>query len=168
MFFTRRHALMVALAMLPSLAGAQNRPIPPTPPAVPGAASASSGAAPSMVTFVLVPSLEVDTAGAIILRRATRAPQNIILVSPATTPADLVDALAILRRSRQSKGDSLAVDMKAIIQRGNDAAARRSRNYDVAVRNLERLKIALARPVAGVGQYPAVTVRLPQLRREGA
>lgn len=162
MSIDKKQVLIVALAMFPSLAGAQSPPQSSSSSAAPSAVAP----APHTVTFVLVPSLEVDTAGTIILRRAVRAPQNVILVSEKTTPADVVEAIAMLNRSRRSRGDSLTTDMKAITRRGNDAIARSSRSYDSAVRNLERLRIALAIPVDGVGTFPAVTATLPPARRE--
>ena len=158
---TTLQGLILAIAALPSLAAAQNASRPVATPAVPDAVE---GASVRTVTFVLVPTLEVDTAGAIVLRRATRGPQNVILVSPRTTPADVVTALSMLNRSRRSKGDSLALDMKAIVQRGSEAAARRSRNYEQAELSLQRLRMAHPRAIAGVGRYPAVTLTLSPAR----
>ena len=147
--------LTAALVALPPLLQAQ---APSRGGRAPEAIADSTSA--NTVTFVLVQSLGVDTAGAIVVRRPTHRPQNIILVTRATTAADLVTAVAILDRSRRAKGDSLSLEMRAIIPRANDASSRRSRNYGQAEANLASLRAAGARRIPGVGTYPAVTATL--------
>ena len=159
MSITKCFMLIAALALLAPGVGAQRADASSRPTSVgPGVGGTNT------VTFVLVPSLRVDSAAAIVVRRAAHAPQNIVLVTRETQAADLVAALTMLNRSRRSKGDSLTLEMRALIPRANEHQASRSRNYQMAVTNLERLRTAHARPVAGVGTFPAVTATLSSVR----
>lgn len=143
----------------------------------------------SSVTLVLVPSLPpgAEEARAVIMRRARQNPQNVILVTSATTAADLTQAVAALFNSRRGQGDDIDRDMLARIApahvapretpSGSLAVDRDSvppastprstkpRNLVEAERQLSMLRTAPRVTVEGVGSHPARVVRLGRLRQ---
>ena len=145
--------------------------------------------ATSSVTLMLVPSLPsgAEEARAVIFRRARQNPQNVILVTRATTASDLNAAIAALFNSRRGQGDVIERDMMARIApaaavpretaAGSLAPARDSaeprsaprpstrRNIVEAERQLSMLRTAPTTHVEGVGSYPARVVRLARLRQ---
>ena len=164
----------------------------PSVPAVPDDRSparqnpARTARGTSSVTLVLVPSLPpgAEDARAVILRRARTNPQNVILVTSATTAADLTQAVAALFNSRHKQGDDIGSDMMARVAPAGaressrrlapasdsgavTSAPRRSerRNPDEAARQLAMLRTAPATHVEDVGTYPARVVRLGRLRQ---
>lgn len=150
--------------------------------------------AASSVTLVLVPSLppDADGASAVIMRRASTNPQNVILVTSATTAADLTTAVAALFNSRRKQGDAIDRDLLALVAPAavpaanappaevtdarqlaawDSTSARRphqapkSRSVAEAERQLAMLRTAPSVDVAGVGTYPARVVKLGRLRQ---
>ena len=56
-----------------------------------------------------------------ILRDPAATPQNYILVTEATTAADLAKAIALLQRARRTTGDALDRGMRAYITAADPA-----------------------------------------------
>jgi len=139
----------------------------------------------SSVTLVLVPSLPdgAEDARAVVFRRARQNPQNVILVTSATTAADLTHAVAALFNSRRGQGDEIDRDLMARIAPAGVAPARAlptaqdsaaagaapptppRRNVVEAERQLSMLRTAPVMYVDGVGAYPVRVVRLGRLRQ---
>lgn len=159
-----RTPLIRALALLCAVFAATSEAQQPsrTPPP-PSPARTKVFVAVPTVTLVLVNSLDVDSARAMLFRRALPARgENIILVTEATTPADLVKAIAILNSSRRSWGDVLQQERRAFVTKGNGRAAAKDRNFRRASSDLQRLRTAPVSQVKGVGSHRAVTSSLPR------
>ncbi len=154
--------------------------------AAPAAASAQSATAvtksrrwadPQVATLMLVDDLGRADARAVVIRRPGDMPNNIILVTRATTAADLATAATALIQSRHSRGDVVEREIRALIgaapkgTRPGDAKPRgdnpspvprhsSSPSEGLAARDLQRLRRAPAFSIAGIGRGPALVIRM--------
>ena len=116
---------------------------------------------PAIATVVLVDSLAVADARAIVIRRGGSAPNNIILVTRTTTPTELSKAVVALDFSRRNQGDKVDREMRTIIRASAETpAARPTRNDQRAARDLRRLENAPPFSIAGVARGPAIVIRM--------
>lgn len=114
---------------------------------------------PTLVTVMLVPSLDPPEAHAVVIRRAHGTPANLILVTPRTTPADLSHAVSALMLSRQHHGEQVARDMRAVIAPAT-THARGTVNARRAAEDLRTLATGPTTRVPGVGAGRAIQVRM--------
>src|SRR5687768_3579673 len=70
---------------------------------------------PNIATLMLVESLGYAGARAVVVRRPGEMPNNIILVTRATTPADLANAASALIISRRNRGERVDREIRALI-----------------------------------------------------
>jgi hypothetical protein len=139
---------------------------------------------PGIATLMLVESLGYADARAVVVRRPGDAPNNIILVTRATTPADLAHAASALITSRRSRGDNVDREIRALIgappvdgvpvpdgRRPEVATAKRaagappSRSEQRAAADLARLGAAPVFTIPGVGRGPALVIRMSDAQR---
>lgn len=114
----------------------------------------------SYVVIALVPTLERSDTRALIVREPDARPQNYILVTEQTTPADLAKAIALLQRARRVTGDVLARGMRAHITPADPGQGRGSANLSRAAADLRRLPAADPYLVPGFGELPGLIARL--------
>ena len=160
--------LITVLVMLtPADAGSQSAPT---------AAKSRSWSDPRIATLMLVEDLGPTDARAVVIRRPGELPNNIILVTRSTTPADLATAASALIHSHQSRGAAVDREIRALIgatpvgappaggKKGGAATAgsRRSAGPSVALAasDLERLLRAPEFSIAGIGHGPALVIRM--------
>lgn len=128
---------------------------------------------PAIATLVLVDSLAGPNARAVVIRRPGGLPNNIILVTRATSAADLAKAVTALAFSRRNKGDSVEREMRTTIvastppaASGNHrssappTAAKPTRDERRAEADLRRLPLAPAFTIAGIARGPAIMIRM--------
>ena len=106
------------------------------------------------VAIVLVDAMPIENAKAIVIRRKTMVPENIVLVTKETVPVDLANAMAVLARSRKNKGDRVSDDMVAPI--APSKSAKRPKDYLQATKDLKDIRTAGARFIEGVGPAPVI------------
>ena len=123
---------------------------------------------PDIATLMLVDSLERPTARAMVIRRPGELPNNIILVTRATTPADLARAVSALIGSRISKGDRVDREIRAFIAPVSESNHKPTRDHLRAAGDLRRLERAPGFAIAGLATGPAVVIRLRPLPSRGA
>jgi len=142
-----------------------------------------SWADPSIATLMLVDDLGGSDARAVVIRRPGEMPNNIILVTRATTAAELADAVTALITSRRNRGDQVDREMRALIgatpvgtppasvKRGvanagaTKRAATRSPSEGLAANDLKRLRAAPDFAIAGIGHGPALVIRMKDKAR---
>ena len=115
---------------------------------------------PAIATLLLVDSLGAPDARAIVIRRPGDLPNNIILVTRETQPAELATAVAAIIASRRARGDRVDREMRTIV-RAVDMKKRKSSPDDSRARSdLHRLQLAPTFEIAGIGRGPALVIRM--------
>ena len=134
---------------------------------------------PAIATLMLVEDLGHAEARAVVIRRPGDMPNNIILVTRSTTPADLATAVSALIASRRNRGDQVDREIRALIgatpvgpppARATRSAAdsggtgraraRPSPSAALAASDLARLRAAPAFAIPGIGHGPALVIRM--------
>ena len=115
---------------------------------------------PDIATLVLVDSIEYPSARALVIRRPGPLPNNIILVTSATTARELAHAVGALMGSRRSKGDTVDREMRAIVRPLTAGGRKSSRDDARAAADLERVQRAPAFTIPGVATGPAIVIRM--------
>ena len=153
-FFTSSHAFRIAISivlLLPFDAAAQSSPRDPI---------ISRWSDPAIATVVLVDTLPGPEARAIVIRRGGDAPNNIILVTRSTSPADLSRAVTALAFSRRSKGDRVDREMRTTITASANVTSKPTSDERRAARDLHRLKVAPDFSIQGIARGPAIAIRM--------
>ena len=127
------------------------------------ASTAAAAADPNVATVVRVASLGSVTARAVVIRRPGPAPQNLILVTAATTAPDLAKAVGQLMQSRRRSGATVVREQRAYITPA--APNRQSADVRRAAFHLRRLARARDYTVPGIGVARALSVRLAEVAR---
>jgi hypothetical protein len=160
--------LITALVMLtPTIARSQ---------ATAAAANSRSWSDPRITTLMLVDDLGPTDARAVVIRRPGELPNNIILVTRSTTPADLATAASALIHSHRSRGAVVDREIRALIGatpvgtppgggRKGGAATPGTKgsagpSVALAASDLQRLRRAPEFSIAGVGHGPALVIRM--------
>jgi hypothetical protein len=131
---------------------------------------------PRIATLVLVEDLGQPGAHAVVVRRPGELPNNIILVTRSTTPAELATAATALINSLRNRGDKVEREMRAFIgaipvgapppvaraATGSDSGrpAARTRSERLAASDLARLRRAPEFTIPGVARGPALVIRM--------
>ena len=142
----------------------------------PASAQSRSWSDPRIATLMLVEDLGPTDARAVVIRRPGELPNNIILVTRSTTPAELATAASALIHSHRNRGSVVDREIRALIgatpigappagAKKNGAASggtRRSAGPSVALAasDLQRLRRAPEFSIAGVGHGPALVIRM--------
>ena len=112
-----------------------------------------------VVTAVLMDEMPVAGARAVVLRRVTTHPRNVILLPRGrATPADLSDAIATVFGLREAHGDLPFADARVVVPPRK--SPRRARPSVYMEQRLDALTRVPRRTVAGVGDVPAIDIRL--------
>ncbi len=114
-------------------------------------------------TVVMVRSLPPG-ASVVVQRGHGGRARNLILVTEASTAADLASAFSLLRAARERDGEEVDRPLRLIVPSNG---LRQALNAEAALRleeHLGRLRTAPTRPIDGVGTVRSVTVALPNLR----
>lgn len=112
------------------------------------------------VTVVLVPDLGYGGADAVILRRPSEDPADLILLRAGTeSPEQLTEAVLGLLSVRKSQGDLPTGAPRVLRVRALKARSQPVRWTHGVIHNL---RTAQARDVRGVGRYRAIDVLLPE------
>ena len=159
--------ITVLITAMPATASSQSAP---------AAAQSRSWSDPRITTLMLVEDLGPTDARAVVIRRPGELPNNIILVTRSTTPAELATAASALIHSHRSRGDVVDREIRALIgatpvgtppgggRKSGTATGgtRRSAGPSVALaaQDLERLRRAPEFSIAGVGHGPALVIRM--------
>jgi hypothetical protein len=116
-------------------------------------------------TLVYVIIAKVDDLGhaearALVLRHPTATPQNYILVTSNTTPADVARAVTVLQNSVRVQGNEFSREMRAPVGAGREQAT--GDNVREAARQLRSLNSASGYDIPGFGVRPGLltTVRV--------
>ena len=118
---------------------------------------------PAIATVMLVDTLPAPASaksGAVLIRRPGDPPNNIILVTPATSPRELSQAVTALAFSRRSQGETVGREMRtaiAAVPQTPGPCTRDARRADTALR---RLRSAPEFNIPNVGRGPAIVVRM--------
>jgi hypothetical protein len=116
---------------------------------------------PAIATLILVDSLPGPNARAVVIRRPGDMPNNIILVTRSTSPAELAKAVAALTFSRRNKGDDVDREMRTTIVATTPAAdAKPTPNERRAEADLRRVVLASEFAVRGIARGPAIVIRM--------
>jgi hypothetical protein len=115
---------------------------------------------PAIATLMLVESIDHPTARVLLIRRPGDVPNNIILVTRSTTPADLAKAVSALITSRRTQGDFVQREMRAFVT-PKAATPRPTSSERRAAADLRRLPLHPSFDVEGIGRGPALVIRLP-------
>lgn len=129
-----------------------------------GPALGTSSQATRHVVTVLVPTLDDDSARALVIRRPD-LPGNLILITEETTPQEFLNALRALNRSRRELGEAPGAELRAFIRRADRGGAPDPTALAAAAEHLARVKAAPERAIDGVGSYRAATTSLPAVQR---
>ena len=135
-----------------------------------GAATLTAQAAPARVTtrvpvtLVIVDRLPVPEASFVVQRRPDAAPADVILLTAASQPSDLNDAIQTLIFARQAGGDLPTMGGIFRVRPQTHGQPVRSREFPWVPRVLNDLHQAPAQDVVGVGHVPAVQIWLPRQR----
>lgn len=131
------------------------------------AASAQAQGAPRAqslpLAIVMLDKLPIANSRAVVVRRKEMKPQNLVLVTKETLPADLTRAITVLFNSRSRRGDQVSVDLIAPIAANRSTTP--SRDHDQAVADLAALRTARPRFIEGVGSRPVVYSHLRAARK---
>jgi hypothetical protein len=116
---------------------------------------------PAIATVILVDTLPDPDARAVIIRRPGNMPNNIILVTRSTLPAELSMAVTALAFSRRNRGDEVDREMRTMIRASLPAAGARPTADDRrAEADLRRLRAAPEFLISGIARGPAIVVRM--------
>ena len=128
--------------------------------------SAQSSAPPGSVIVTLVAGPSPSKGGRTeVLRRASRAPQNVVVVDQNATADDLAAALAMINDLRAQYGDSLASDFRARTESVRFGARWNNTDYRRwLVDQLVRLRQARQAELSGFGLVRSVKITLPAPR----
>lgn len=119
------------------------------------------------LAIVLKEQLEdSNDARALVVRRASMTPQNVIVVSPRTTASDLALAVQVLFISRSKVGDSLTADIVARIAPTQRRVGGSSKEVQAAIdlAKLHEMKPSDFREVSGIGRHAVLLSRLGAAR----
>ena len=97
-----------------------------------------------------------------VVRRASRSPQNVVIVDRKATAEDLAGAIVMINELRIAHGDSLTMDFRAravSVQPGPGWQNSPYRGWITA--QLARLRSAPEKPVPGLGVVRAIRITLP-------
>jgi hypothetical protein len=128
-------------------------------------AEAQGHAAKQHVTFALVDTIGHQNERAMVVRRGSGEPRNLILIRATTaTVADVATGLGVLAE-RQSNGDALTTPEERIAI--NTSAFRTSNRDQILLWMdiLSKLKAAPVHTVTGFGKIPAISVALELVPR---
>lgn len=118
------------------------------------------------VTVTLVAgTTPMRDAGVEVVRRASRSPQNVVIVDRKASAEDLAAAIVMLNELRVAHGDSLTTDLRAragSVQPGPGWQNSAYRAWLTA--QLARLRSAPERRIADLGIVRAVRITLPAPR----
>ena len=154
---TPRRAAAAAAAML-TLLSASAATVSHAQAAAAGRGGAAE-AAPAYATVILVEDIGAPDARAVVIRRPGELPNNIILVTRATTPRDLATAVSALITSRANRGNDVDREIRTRIA-PQAPRAKPTASERLAGRDLRRLPLAPVFEVPGVGRGPALVVRM--------
>jgi hypothetical protein len=141
-------ALIAALPLFPASSAGQSIEAPGTPTRVP-------------VTVAIVERLPVTGAPFLVLRRASAAPRDVILLPAGADARLLSEAVQTLLIARQAGGDTATATATLRVRPQRGRTAQRP-VLPWAQRVLTDLRRAAARPLDGVGTVPAVEIWLPR------
>jgi hypothetical protein len=130
----------------------------------PGAGAQSSPLAAIPVTLVAGPSPSRGGRTEVV-RRAQRAPRDLVIVDRNATAEDLAAALAVINALRTQFGDSLTSDLRArpdVVRPGKTWD--KSSYHSWLIQQLVRLRTAEPVDVADFGTVRAVQITLPAPR----
>ena len=97
-----------------------------------------------------------------VVRRAQRAPQNLVIVDRNATAEDLAAALAMMTALRAEHGDSLTTDLRARPESARPGPTFHKSAYRTwLVQQLVRLRTTNERAVPGFGTVRSVQITLP-------
>jgi hypothetical protein len=115
------------------------------------------------VTIVLWDQLPApDSVPAVILRRGTAAPRDVILLRRRATPGQLAAAVMRLMVIRDRMGDTARADAAFRLPNAHGMPKGKGQREELqAGRTLARLRTAPVQDVPGVGRVPALEVYLP-------
>ncbi|HEX8830312.1 MAG TPA: hypothetical protein VF705_04055, partial [Longimicrobium sp.] len=103
-----------------------------------------------------------DSVPAVILRRGTAAPRDVIALRRRATPGQLAAAVMRLMVIRDRMGDTAHADVLFRLPNAHGMPKGKGRREELqAGRTLARLRAAPAQVVSGVGRVPALEVYLP-------
>ena len=103
-----------------------------------------------------------------VVRRASRSPQNVVIVDRKATAEDLAGAVVMINELRIAHGDSLTMDFRARAESVHPGPGWQSSAYrGWIIAQLARLRSAPEQRVAGLGVVRAVRITLPA-PKEGA
>jgi hypothetical protein len=123
------------------------------------ASSRSKGPKSTPVTIALVDSIGDATATAVVLRRVSQQPRDVILLTAASaSPGTLGAALHALVRQRALDGDSAKGDVKIVVHGAYVPSSWTDARLDMTRVLLSELQHRPMTPVAGVG--PARTLQI--------
>ena len=116
---------------------------------------------PAIATLMLVDTLPGPNARAVVIRRPGDLPNNIILVTRSTSPAELAKAVAALTFSRRTRGDDVDREMRTTILATVPVAdAKPTPNERRAEADLRRVVLAPEFVVRGIARGPAIVIRM--------
>ena len=120
---------------------------------------------PGIATVILVdalPAPAAPNARAVVIRRPGELPNNIILVTEATTGRDLAKAVTALAFSRRNKGDHVEREMRTTVVASVAATGKPTKDELRAERDLRRVKAAPEFAVAGLARGRAISIRMAE------
>lgn len=132
--------------------------------ASPGWAQLSAPLGPAVVTLVAGPAPSTNGSTEVV-RRASLAPKNIVVVDRNANADDLAGALAMLNAMRVHDGDALTSDFRARTESVRHGPAWKDSEYRKwLVEQLVRLRQAPEADLAGFGAVRSVKILLPAPR----
>lgn len=122
------------------------------------------------VTIVLVENLPVTNGAAIILRRVSAIPRDVILLDPNKIQEyTLEEAVLVLMAARAIGGDTVATDARLRSARPDPGKRKywSAREHARAVKIIHKLRTAHPVDVQGVGRVPGMVIFLPKTGLKG-
>ena len=158
-----RHALLLTL-LIAAASPATAQPVPDAQ-SVRRDTVISSWTDPAIATVILVDALPgpaAPNARAVVIRRPGDLPNNIILVTEATTGRDLAKAVTALAFSRRTRGDRVEREMRTTVVASAAAPGKPTRDELRAEQDLRRVRIAPEAVVAGLARGRAISIRMAE------
>ena len=118
---------------------------------------------PAIATLILVDELPAPasaSSAAVVVRRPGEPPNNIILVTPSTSPRDLAQAVTALAFSRRRQGDQVTREMRTAVAAQPSKRGPATRDDRRADADLRRLRAAPEFSVPGIARGPALVIRM--------